>query len=206
MKNGRKYGVRSLIEEIFLMIKKYVLLICLIIIFIFWVYYNISSSSEMLEPNKVANDVEELSGSNEIKGIAKAIDGDSILLARHYEVRLENIDAPEFSQKCLDKNNYEYACGQMSFNFLRKLVDNLEVTCRYQKKDIYKRFLGICYLGDKNINNELIKNGMAITYSFSRINNSLKLIENEAKSNNLGIWQGSFLEPKKYRKKHKFNN
>ena len=31
-----------------------------------------------------------------------------------------------------------------------------------QKKDIYDRYLAICYDGDKNINYEMVKNGMAI--------------------------------------------
>ena len=58
-------------------------------------------------------------------------------------------------------------------------------------------------IGDLNINHALIKNGFAILYNFSRASEKMKSFEKEARKNKLNLWQGSFLEPKKYRNRHK---
>ena len=68
---------------------------------------------------------------------------------------------------------------------------------------MYNRFLGDCYLGEQNINISLVENGMAILYSFSKIDPKLQEIEDVASEKGLGIWRGAFLEPRKYRKKMK---
>lgn len=171
---------------------------------------NIQENSSKIEDKSNKEDlskpINESENFNEIKGISRAKDGDSIVISNSYEIRLEGVDAPEYSQKCLNKDNYEYACGQVSFNFLKNLINNKEITCKYRHKDIYKRFLSICYLGEKNINEELIKNGMAVIYSISSASSYLKDLENQARSNKIGIWQGAFLEPKQYRKKNKINH
>lgn len=138
-------------------------------------------------------------------GSARVIDGDSIVVNGN-ETRLIGIDAPEFKQNCFKDNRLEYACGQMSYKFLLNLIGANEVTCYYEIKDKYNRFLGECFVGDLSINQELLKNGMAVIYSFNNANNNMILLENHAKENKLGLWQGSFQMPKDYRKYHKRKN
>ncbi len=140
----------------------------------------------------------------EISGIAIALDGDSIFLlanSKRNEIRLINIDAPEYKQTCFDEGNMEYDCGKISAKFLKDMVNDKFVTCKYKKKDMYNRFLGDCYLDSQNINMSLVENGMAILYSFSKIDPELQEIEDIASEKGLGIWRGAFLEPRKYRKK-----
>ena len=134
-----------------------------------------------------------------ITGYFFAIDGDS-LRKKDIEIRLLEIDSPEYRQTCFDKNDKEYDCGKISTNFLRKLVKDSKLNCKYQKKDMYDRYLANCYDGDKNINHEMIKNGMAIIYNINQASHREKELEKQARDNKIGIWQGKFLSPKEFRK------
>ncbi|MFZ9181112.1 MAG: thermonuclease family protein [Rickettsiales bacterium] len=135
----------------------------------------------------------------EFSGKAKVLDGDSIKVGNK-EVRLFGLDAPEYKQKCLDKDNLEYNCGINSRDFLQKLIAGKKVRCTYASKDKYDRFLGICYLEKLSINAEIIKNGMAVIYNFTESSEEMNALENQAKASKIGIWQGSFELPKDYRK------
>ncbi len=137
-----------------------------------------------------------------MSGTARIIDGDTIEINKN-RIRLIWIDAPETKQKCLDKNYFEYLCGEASTAFLKKLISNKTVECSYGEKDIYNRFLGNCKLGEMNINYEMVKNGMAIIYNLKDADEELKNLEAEAKNKKLGVWQGAFQDPKDYRKKNR---
>ena len=63
-----------------------------------------------------------------IQGKAYIIDGDSIKIKNH-EIRLKDIDAPEFFQNCKNSYNKEYSCGKKSKEFLINLVKNYQVKC-----------------------------------------------------------------------------
>jgi endonuclease YncB( thermonuclease family) len=132
-------------------------------------------------------------------GKASVIDGDSIKVGKN-EVRLFGLDAPEYKQNCFDEKNQEYACGLMSRAFLVSLAHKKEVKCIYAKKDKYDRFLGKCFVGEISINEELVKNGMAVIYNFTESDEKMDALEIEAKKQKLGIWRGAFQMPKEYRK------
>ena len=176
-------------------------LIILIGAFIGWLFD--ITNNPIKTDNKTIISIEQTSDLEIIEGTAFAVDGDSIKIDKTKNIRLLEIDAPEFSQKCLDKNGYEYKCGEISSGFLHKLIDNKKITCKSPKKDIYKRYLAICYLEKININQTIIKNGMAIIYDIKTASPQMIKFESEAKTARLGIWQGAFLEPKEYRKKNK---
>lgn len=132
-------------------------------------------------------------------GKAYVLDGDSIKVDKK-EVRLFGIDAPEYKQKCLDKNNEEYGCGKVSLEFLKKLIEGKKIECIFAQKDKYDRFLAKCFAENISINEEIIKNGMAVIYNFNESSSKMDELENYAKNNKIGIWQGSFELPKNYRK------
>lgn len=129
------------------------------------------------------------------------LDGDSIKVGVN-EVRLVEIDAPEYSQKCFDEKKQEYACGQISRDFLIKLAGGKEVKCFYAQKDKYDRFLGKCWVGEISINQEILKNGMAVIYNFAEVDEKMVGFESDAKTKKIGIWRGAFQLPKDYRKEH----
>jgi endonuclease YncB( thermonuclease family) len=182
-------------------------LIILISGFLFWVGFGIMQGDSLQSKNLLAAEVlSPIIEIKEISGIARALDGDSVLLldnSKKYEIRLINIDAPEYKQTCFDEDNVEYDCGKISAKFLQDMINGKFVTCKYKKKDMYNRFLGDCYLKEENINMNLVKNGMVILYSFNKIDPKLQEIEDIASEKRLGIWRGAFIEPRKYRKKMK---
>ena len=133
-----------------------------------------------------------------IIGKAKVIDGDTIHIEQN-KIRLYGIDAPEKKQKCLYREE-EWECGKESANYLRKLILNTDVECEIKGIDKYKRYIGICFLKQHNINKLMVKNGWAIAYRY--YSKDYISYENTAKKNKSGIWKGEFVEPYKFRKKN----
>ena len=116
------------------------------------------------------------------------------------EVRLFGLDAPEYSQTCFDAQKEEYACGQISRDFLINFAGGKEVNCLYAERDKYHRFLSKCFVGDASINESLVENGMAVIYNFTESSEKMDELEKQAKASKIGIWRGSFELPKDYRK------
>ena len=181
------------------MIKKNLDIFCLIIYLICGCFfYEITTSQETYAEGSFRVKSHLLFNKN-FSGKAFALDGDSIKVGKK-EVRLFGLDAPEYKQKCLDQNNQEYGCGIISHDFLTKLINGKKVECVYAEKDKYDRFLGKCFIGEVSINEEIVKNGMAVIYNFTESSDKMDNLEKQAKATKIGIWRGSFELPKDYRK------
>ena len=127
----------------------------------------------------------------------------------NYKFRLEGIDAPEMRQQC-KKESFkisffigftfykDYSCGRVSKEKLITKIDTTEIKCISSSKDRYKRYIATCYKGKTNLNQWMVRNGFAIAYR----RYSKKYVPDEvfAKENKLGLWQGKFMEPEKWRK------
>jgi len=141
---------------------------------------------------------EEIS-TNEIKTTAltpaKVIDGDSLEIGSH-RIRLMGIDAPEYVQQCKDKHKKIYPCGITSAKYLQGLISNQQITCRIHKKDQYDRDLCTCYVGNTDINREMVLSGHAITY----LETPYRQEQTEAKQHRRGLWQGRFMQPRLFRR------
>ncbi len=148
-----------------------------------------------------------LSYSNEniIFGKAKVIDGDTIKI-KSKKIRLFGIDAPEQKQKCkkirfgffIFNFQKEYKCGFDATNFLKTKIQNKNIKCIINSKDRYKRLISICYKDKIDINSWMVKNGQAIAYR--KYSKKYILDEEYAQKEKLGIWQGSFMRPEKWRR------
>ena len=133
----------------------------------------------------------------EISGIPKITDGDTIKILDK-RIRFHGIDTPEKKQFCV-KNFKKYRCGQEATNALKKKIDGKLIICKVQGKlDRYKRYIGVCFLGEVDLNKWMVRNGYAIAYR--RYSNDYVEDENYAKKNKLGLWNGSFIQPEKWRK------
>ena len=135
-----------------------------------------------------------------IKGNAKIIDGDTIHIGKN-KIRLHGIDAPEIDQTCVFKEK-KWNCGIEAKLALKKIIlKGTDVKCKINDMDIYKRFIGICFINDQNINKYMVNQGWAIAYRYY----SYDYIDDEefAKKNKLGIWKGDFEEPYLFRKNSK---
>ena len=144
----------------------------------------------------------------EISGIPKVVDGDTVHIDS-YKFRLEGIDAPEMRQQC-KKESFkisffigftfykDYSCGRVSKEKLITKIDTTEIKCISSSKDRYKRYIATCYKGKTNLNQWMVRNGYAIAYR--RYSKKYVPDEDFAKENKLGLWQGKFVNPEKWRK------
>ena len=127
----------------------------------------------------------------------RVVDGDTIHIGQD-KYRLEGIDAPEMRQECLYKGE-QWECGIESTKSLRKQIAvTSQLRCEGERKDSYGRILAICFLGGKDINAWMVKNGWALAY----VKYSKKYLKEQryAKKNTLGIWKGQFVLPWDWRR------
>ena len=144
----------------------------------------------------------------EIIGIPRVVDGDTVHI-NNFKFRLEGIDAPEMRQRCkkeklkissvIGYTFYEdYYCGKASKKNLDGKINGSKIKCVSSSKDRYERYLATCFKDDVNLNQWMVRNGHAVAYK----RYSKKYIPDEdfARENKLGLWQGKFLRPEKWRK------
>lgn len=109
-------------------------------------------------------------------------DGDTITvltpMREQIKVRLAEIDAPEHDQP------FGYASKQ----FLSAMVFGKEVTLLVQTKDRYHRSIAIVYIGNTDVNLQLVKNGTAWAYRKYLKDPLISKAEDYARSAKLGLW------------------
>ena len=93
---------------------------------------------------------------HELGGVISISDGDTIKILDSdkisYKIRLNKIDAPEKGQ----------AYGEASKKHLSSLIAGKNVRVVWEKEDRYGRILGEVFLGEKNINLQMVKDGYAL--------------------------------------------
>lgn len=114
--------------------------------------------------------------------VLSVIDGDTICVLYNHEkinVRLYGIDAPEKSQKF----------GIEAKNILSSKIEGKYVKIDLEKKDRYQRSIGTVFLKTRNINLEMISEGMA--WHYKQYNKSIIFSNEEknAKSKKIGLWK-----------------
>ena len=73
------------------------------------------------------------------------------------------------------------------------LIGDKSVNCNQKDIDRYKRIVAECFVGQTNLNKELVRNGLMLIETIPKIN----FIDEEfARENNLGMWNGTFIHPK----------
>lgn len=84
--------------------------------------------------------------------VTAVIDGDSFKIENDQTIRLLSLDAPAI----------EYCYGKESKDFLTKKILGKKVILKELKTDQYGRVMAMIYLNGENINEFMIKNGLAI--------------------------------------------
>ena len=117
-----------------------------------------------------------------IQGKVVAIaDGDTLTILmnkKQYKIRLAEIDTPESGQPY----------GSKAKKVLSDLVFRKTVAAEVQDIDRYGRYVARLYVGDLDINAELVKRGVAWVYREYSTDDSFYDYEKTAKENQLGIW------------------
>ncbi len=97
---------------------------------------------------------------NVILGQARVTDGDTLTISG-VRIRLEGIDAPETGQLCNLKWIGTWHCGAVASAALARMVEGHDISCESRGQDKYGRMLGICYVGSRDINAEMVRAGLA---------------------------------------------
>ena len=109
-------------------------------------------------------------------------DGDTVRVlidSREVRVRLEGIDAPESKQPY----------GTQSKTALSELVFGKDVRLVVSGKDRYGRTLGTLFVGEQNVNLQMVRDGMAWHYKRFNHDETMAGAEREAREGRKGLWQ-----------------
>lgn len=113
--------------------------------------------------------------------VVGVLDGDTIdvLVERQpVRVRLAQIDAPEKRQ----------AFGTRSRQTLANLVFRQSVRVAEEGRDRYGRVIGTVYVGDVDVNAQMVREGMAWVYRKYAKDRGLYELERQAQANRSGLW------------------
>lgn len=134
-----------------------------------------------------------------VTGRAIVADGDTLTIAG-VRIRLIDIDAPELEQTCRDVGGEEWPCGRRASAELRSHIRGRDLTCRPRGRDQYTRMLATCALPDgSDLNAWMVRQGWATA---SGAENVYGAQEAEARAARRGIWSGSFMPPRDWRRQH----
>ena len=98
----------------------------------------------------------------------------------------------------LDSSVQNLSCGLTAKIELANKINNSKIKCITSSKDRYKRFLATCFKDKINLNKWMVRNGYAVAYK--KYSKDYLRDEEYAKENKLGVWEGSFIMPEKWRK------
>ena len=138
--------------------------------------------------------------------ITKISDGDTVQAitpeGTKLKVRLYGIDAPETPKGKIPGEPF----GNDSRDYLATLVSRKSVRVEIRDVDRYRRMVAVLWIGERNVNLEMLSSGMAEAYKeYLRMpyRSPFLQAEQEAKAQGKGIWsQGSRYErPSQFRKR-----
>ena len=122
-----------------------------------------------------------------ITGPVRVVDGDTIVVGG-VRIRLEGIDAPETSQMCTTHAGHVWPCGRKATSELVRMIGDSAVSCRDRGFDKYRRVLAVCFIGELDMNAEMVRRGYA--WAFVRYSRAYVSVEAEARAAKSGIWSG----------------
>jgi micrococcal nuclease len=149
---------------------------------------------QMAESNTDTKEVEAVPENNEIQGekikVERVVDGDTIKLENGKVVRYIGIDTPEV----VDPRKPVQCFGKDASAKNRELVEGKEVMLvkDVSETDKYDRLLRYVYIGDTFVNDYLVRNGYAYSYSYPpdvKYQDQFKQAEQEARNNKRGLWK-----------------
>jgi endonuclease YncB( thermonuclease family) len=135
-----------------------------------------------------------------ITGRPRIIDGDTLEIAGQ-RIHLFGIDAPEGRQRCT-MSGKSWRCGQQATFVLAEFIGKAWVRCNLKDRAPHKPVVAVCYLGKKNINAWMVRNGWAVEY---RSKGAYRTEQMHAKRGRLGIWRGAFEMPWKWKPRGRLN-
>ncbi|NPA43047.1 MAG: thermonuclease family protein [Chlorobi bacterium] len=129
-------------------------------------------------PSALSRDSDMITG--KVVGLA---DGDSFVIVtddkEEIRIRMHGIDAPERRQPY----------WKSSRRFLSDMIYGKRVRIKVVDRDRYGRLVGVVFMGDTNVNYEMVRHGYAWHYVRYSNDTVLARLQREAKARRLGLWQ-----------------
>ena len=126
-----------------------------------------------------------------------AVDGNTLIDGSGRLYRLHAIDAPDIGQQCLSADGAEYPCGEQARAALADMIDGI-LTCDLVKPDAPEQKQVRCRdFAGRDIGQLLISEGWALPDRSVGLDYVWEEMEAEARS--LGLWQGRFVTPERWR-------
>ncbi len=157
------------------------LLVLVLILFSFFggIFYQKKTSSSPISPTPLISPIQNLV-------VIGVTDGDTVKLNTGREIRLYGVNAPEVKEPYY----------QEALSFTKNLVLNKEIVYEQEEKykeDKFGRLLGYVFIDGKNLNIELIRNGLAKVVLYQKraklkYQDELIAAEKEAKEKRIGVW------------------
>lgn len=132
-----------------------------------------------------------------VAGKAKVLAPDVIAVGKHL-VQLFGVDAPEERQACITHKGNEWNCALAATKTLLDLVGDFDVVCEARMPPRLRRIYAECKVGDTNVNESLVRAGLAMVVRDET--EDYVPAEEEARAAQRGIWSGDFMAPWDYRK------
>ena len=145
----------------------------------------------------VADAVAQQGRGRSIAGSATAYDGDSLILNGNTLVHLDGINAPEIGQRCFDRRNERYECGDRAKRTLNGLVAGQQVDCLVRAEDLLKRVVVTCDVAGIDAGAFMISRGFAMARGQKGADYAP--LEQQARQQRRGLWQGQFIDPHAWR-------
>ena len=138
---------------------------------------------------------------HEIVGkVTRVSDGDTVWVSGRLgrqKIRLNRIDAPESDQPF----------GKEATSYLKSLIGGKEICVKYETTDRYGRILGSIFLGETDINLQMVRDGCAWHYSHFDNTPAYAAAEREARAARRGLWTAdNSINPHQWRKSKREGN
>jgi endonuclease YncB( thermonuclease family) len=141
------------------------------------------------------------SGEGILQGLAMVIDGDTIEVAGE-RLDIFGIDAPEQDQTCERGGGGTWNCGAEATRLMRRMAHYQIVECEVRASDSAGQRVARCRVGDEDLGRAMVRAGFAIEVPSTGI---YAAEEGMARTGHLGIWSGSFDNPRDWRAAHRVN-
>lgn len=131
------------------------------------------------------------------RGRATVVDGDTLRIAGR-QVRLRGLDAPERNQLCLRRDGTTWPCGREAIARLEELIDGRPVSCADDGSERRRLPAAACGVRGTDINRWMVRHGWATATGGE--GGEYAVEEATARRRGLGIWDGTFVPPERWRK------
>jgi micrococcal nuclease len=141
------------------------------------------ASSEAPSPEQLQEGIHE---------VRRVVDGDTLLLVSGARVRLQGINCPESVKPDSPVEPFGPEASQFTKDFVSRAKNRVRLTFSLERKDRYDRFLVFVWDGDRLLNEELVRAGLAEARRDQRYTGPLRRrlyqAQDVARKEKRGIW------------------